>query len=99
VGWFFTNSVGTSIPIYQGRGTWPVGRKRSNELLLNDMSGNVSEWVWDVTDDTFGRRFRGGSWSFPAESAELSRHGDGEGPDIQEDHRGFRVARNGPNGL
>lgn len=99
VGWFFTNSVGTSIPIYQGRGTWPVGRKRSNELLLNDMSGNVSEWVWDVTDDTFGRRFRGGSWSFPAESAELSRRGDGEGPDIQEDHRGFRVARNGPNGL
>lgn len=30
-----------------GLKTHPVGRKKSNELGLYDMNGNVSEWCWD----------------------------------------------------
>ena len=57
--------------------THPVGQKQPNELGLYDMSGNVSEWCWDLHDrysllgkqtDYKGADFgssrvhRGGSW-------------------------------------
>ncbi len=38
VGWYGENSSDK---------THPVGQKRSNELGLYDMSGNVGEWCWD----------------------------------------------------
>lgn len=42
-----------------------VGNKRSNELLLNDMIGNVWEWCWDLDSHPSrpsGREMRGGSF-------------------------------------
>jgi formylglycine-generating enzyme required for sulfatase activity len=44
VGWYSGNS---------GMTTHPVGFKAANELGLFDMSGNLSEWVWDVYCDAF----------------------------------------------
>lgn len=43
-------------------GTWPVGSKTPNELGFYDMSGNVSEWCWDLKSGYY-RTLRGGSYS------------------------------------
>ncbi len=43
-----------------GCGTFPVARKERNELDLHDMSGNVSEWCWDLSGTS--RHFRGVGW-------------------------------------
>ena len=51
-------------------GTWPVGRKAPNELGFHDMSGNVSEWCWDLVDGYY-RTLRGGGFTTdPAEPFE-----------------------------
>jgi len=42
--WFEENS---------GAKTHPVGKKKPNGLGIYDMSGNVSEWVWDVYDKRY----------------------------------------------
>ncbi len=59
VGWYFGNSggaaaVGLSAHMAdmvrksnRGRGTWPVGKKKANELGLYGMSGNVRELCFD----------------------------------------------------
>ncbi len=77
-----SNSIG-EVAWYDGnsdRETHPVGTKKSNELGIHDMSGNVWEWcqVWygnypsgAVTDPVGAgsgdfRVFRGGSWYFTA---------------------------------
>lgn len=31
--------------------TWPVGQKAANQLGIYDISGNVSEWIWDWPED------------------------------------------------
>jgi formylglycine-generating enzyme required for sulfatase activity len=88
-------------------GNWshPVGRKRSNELGLYDMSGNISEWCHDVfgeydpspSVDPFGltegdlRVSRGGSWYYAPIAARVSFR-QGVSPDYRGRSRGFRLA-------
>jgi formylglycine-generating enzyme required for sulfatase activity len=83
VAWYWRNSGDKPL---SGAWNWPlieqnhdqprpVGRKKSNELGLYDMSGNVRQWCWDWHGDLqpnvadpkgspggFGRVWKGGGW-------------------------------------
>lgn len=82
-----------------GWGPHPVGGKLSNPLQLNDMLGNVAEWVWDEYDPMPGdgvdpaparvsaaRVFRGGSWDDSAKQTRNAFRGGGW-PDIPQSLR------------
>jgi len=47
VAWYASNS---------GAGIHPVGMKKANELGIHDMTGNVSEWVFDWSEEYDRRR-------------------------------------------
>lgn len=56
VGWYDENS---------NEETHAVGQKKSNELGIFDMSGNVDEWCWDVNPYYSNLRcYLGGSYNF-----------------------------------
>jgi sulfatase modifying factor 1 len=61
--WYNANSSGQSQP---------VGAKTPNNLGIFDMSGNVSEMVWDVGEFLENRVTRGGSYADQAEDLPLS---------------------------
>ena len=98
VGWYRDNS---------GRKSHPVGELAANAWGLQDMSGNVWEWVWDAyaadyssaTEDpvvegvaTSGRVCRGGSWfNGPADLRVANRNWGSPGLRIV--YLGFRLAR------
>ena len=89
-----------------GKQTHPVGKKLSNSWGLNDMHGNVWEWVWDgfgkfrwdsVTDPRGNdgssyRVYLGGSWGSGARLSRVSYRGSND-PSICGDRIGFRILR------
>lgn len=97
VGWHAMNA--------QGR-THEVRERRTNQWGLNDMSGNVHEWVWDfygpyetdVTLDPRGpvtgsyRVLRGGDWYHLANRARVSAR-DYAAAELTAPYIGFRVVR------
>lgn len=96
VAWYKTNSGGT---------TQPIGQKKSNELGLYDMSGNVCEWVSDLygqyssadqvdpTGATSGRFrvYRNGSYQDTAAKCRISYRYPAE-PTYKRPFLGFRLA-------
>jgi sulfatase modifying factor 1 len=74
-----------------GCGTFPVAEKGRNELDLQDMSGNVWEWCWDL--NTSGRRIRGGCWIGNAGACTVANRGNGNYPAYRNGNIGFRLAR------
>jgi len=94
---------------YGYRAPQMVGKKEPNYLGIYDMSGNVSEWCWDRSEDYSSeaqtnpagptsawnnmRVVRGGGWSDSASDLRTTRR-KFEFPDKQNDSIGFRLVRN-----
>lgn len=83
VGWYRDNS---------GKRTHRVGLKKPNCFGLHDMSGNVWEWCWSLSNVPSHRIFRGGSWLYNAKNARLSRR-YGDFPGNRVFTLGFRILR------
>ena len=92
---------------YSGYKTHPIGQKMPNGYGLYDMTGNVSEWVWDswkrkyaspITDPVYtdqksaDRILRGGSWHDVQQSMRLS-YRNWCYASIQLNRVGFRLVR------
>ncbi len=78
-----------------GLGTWPVGQKGRNELDLQDMSGNVWEWCWDLNGSY--RRIRGCGWDGNADYCTVAYRGNSLYPDDRNIDIDFRLARSSGN--
>ena len=81
VGWHMGNSNGSPQP---------VGGKKANRWGIYDLSGNVSEWVWDQQHSQ--AIHLGGSWL--QAPVTLSHFHDLSPPSESHYARGFRLARN-----
>ena len=113
IGWYGANSGVTYEPGYNCSswntsgvcGTHEVGTKEANAWGLDDMSGNVTEWVWDgheaftsapVADPLGGsdsdRVYRGGGWSLYIQDCRASTRWSAE-PGHAVDVSGIRAAR------
>lgn len=92
LGWYWENSINSTVDLFEKRGTFPVGQKKPNELGVFDMSGNVWEWCFDTLGKA--RIYRGGSWLSNARRCQVFNR-DGAAPGARMDHVGFRLARDG----
>ena len=95
--WYSENSNNT---------THKIGEKYSNQLGLYDMSGNVSEWVWDyysnypsTTQTNYrgpsvatNRVLKGGDWFNNADYLQIGYRNQ-KSPTSTTNFYGFRVAQ------
>lgn len=86
----------------------PVGRKKSNQLGIYDMTGNLYEWCWDWSDQDYYqssplknpkgpdsgkyRVVRGGTWQNNADYCRVTIR-DGYLPTTKAEYGGFRIVR------
>ncbi|WP_375448796.1 formylglycine-generating enzyme family protein [uncultured Nostoc sp.] len=96
VGWFMDNTNRTQA----------VAQKKSNEMNLYDMSGNVSEWCWDWDGDYISelsinpkgieqgtyRIMRGGSWCDSDDFCLVSNRNNGN-PYVGDNTYGLRLVK------
>lgn len=80
-GWYASNSENT---------THPVALKKENAYGLYDMSGNVSEWVWDSDETGSLRVICNGSFYGNAGTCKVESWGYGD-PKMKNNCLGFRV--------
>ncbi len=73
----------------------PVGTKTANEIGIHDMSGNVWEWIFELSNNSY-LRFRGGGLNMRENFGALANRGFGYIPDERSSAFGFRLARNAP---
>jgi hypothetical protein len=93
VAWHADNSDGAALDLSDGRGTWPSGRKATNELGLHDFSGNVAEWTQEANPANPSMRLLlGGSWNGAAGESAIGAL-NSAAPSMRLNTNGFRVAR------
>lgn len=87
------SSVAWTYPVQERKG---VGTKTANELGIYDMSGNVLEWCWDPSAETYETRItRGGSFMESENDFAVSyRDNFGLNQNSGRNWLGFRLARN-----